>query len=114
MRDVLEDRARLLDDHVGVDRVVVEDLGGVAHARCVVTTGSACAPIAAMVATSPAMPPAPLASLALKLITQAGARLLLQRPRRWRRWRVVGGDSAVMDAVRAALSGEADDVAANL
>jgi hypothetical protein len=38
-----------------------------------VTTGSACAPIAAMVATSPATPPAPLASLALKDITQAGA-----------------------------------------
>jgi len=38
-----------------------------------VTTGKACAPIAAMVETSPARPPAPLASLALKLITQAGA-----------------------------------------
>jgi hypothetical protein len=35
--------------------------------------GSACAPIAAMVATSPALPPAPEASVALKLITQAGA-----------------------------------------
>lgn len=29
--------------------------------------------MAAMVATSPAMPPAPLGSLALKLMTQAGA-----------------------------------------
>src|SRR4051812_11391738 len=38
-----------------------------------VTTGSACAPIAAIVETSPAMPPEPLASLALKVITQAGA-----------------------------------------
>jgi hypothetical protein len=38
-----------------------------------VITGSVCAPIAAMVATSPALPPAPDASLALKLITQAGA-----------------------------------------
>jgi len=37
-----------------------------------VTTGNACAPIAAMVATSPALPPAPLGSDALKLITQAG------------------------------------------
>jgi hypothetical protein len=32
-----------------------------------------CAPIAAIVATSPALPPAPDASLALKLITHAGA-----------------------------------------
>jgi len=38
----------------------------------VVTTGRACAPIAAMVETSAAMPAAPLGSLALKLITQAG------------------------------------------
>jgi hypothetical protein len=38
-----------------------------------VTTGSACAPIAAIVDTSPATPPAPLGSVALKLITQAGA-----------------------------------------
>jgi hypothetical protein len=37
-----------------------------------VTMGSACAPIAAMVDTSPARPPAPLGSLALKHITQAG------------------------------------------
>jgi hypothetical protein len=37
-----------------------------------VTTGSACAPIAAIVAMSQALPPAPLASLALKLITQTG------------------------------------------
>ena len=37
-----------------------------------VTTGSACAPIAEIVATSPATPLAPLGSLALKLITQAG------------------------------------------
>src|SRR6185369_13061714 len=41
--------------------------------RTEVATGSACAPIAAMVATSPLRPPAPLGSLALKLITQAGA-----------------------------------------
>ena len=38
-----------------------------------VTIGNAWAPIAAIVATSPAQPPAPEASLALKLITQAGA-----------------------------------------
>src|SRR4249919_1363938 len=38
-----------------------------------VMTGRACAPIAAIVATSPAEPPAPLGSLTLKLITQAGA-----------------------------------------
>src|SRR4051794_25667108 len=38
-----------------------------------VITGSACAPIAAIVATSPAEPPAPLGSLTLKLITHAGA-----------------------------------------
>src|SRR6186713_1499130 len=37
-----------------------------------VITGKACAPIAAIVATSPADPPAPLGSLTLKLITQAG------------------------------------------
>lgn len=37
-----------------------------------VTTGRAWAPMAAMVATSPALPPAPLGSLALKLMTQAG------------------------------------------
>ena len=30
-RHVLEDAARLLDDHVGVDGVMVEHLGGVAH-----------------------------------------------------------------------------------
>ena len=30
-RHVFEDAARLLDDHVGVDRVMVEHLGGVAH-----------------------------------------------------------------------------------
>ena len=29
--DVLENAARLLDDDVGLDRMVVEDLGGVAH-----------------------------------------------------------------------------------
>jgi hypothetical protein len=51
--------------------VLVEDLGGVAHDDGV-TTGSACAPIAATVAMSPARPPAPLGSLALKHITQAG------------------------------------------
>ena len=45
----------------------------VSRITMVVTTGSACAPIAAMVAMSPARPPAPLGSLALKLITQAGA-----------------------------------------
>jgi hypothetical protein len=53
--------------------VLVEDLGRVAHARWLVVTGRACAPIAAMVLMSPARPPAPLGSLALKLITQAGA-----------------------------------------
>ena len=36
------------------------------------STGRACAPMAAMVETSPARPPAPLGSLALKLITHAG------------------------------------------
>ena len=38
-----------------------------------VTMGRPWAPMAAMVATSPATPPAPLGSLALKLMTQAGA-----------------------------------------
>jgi hypothetical protein len=45
----------------------------VSRITMLVTTGSPCAPIAAIVAMSPAMPPAPLGSLALKLITQAGA-----------------------------------------
>ena len=45
----------------------------VSRITMLVTTGSACAPMAAIVATSPASPPAPLGSLALKLITQAGA-----------------------------------------
>ncbi len=44
----------------------------VSRITMLVTTGRACAPMAATVAMSPAMPPAPLASLALKLITQAG------------------------------------------
>src|SRR5437763_16691059 len=38
-----------------------------------VTTGRACAPIAAIVATSPAEPPGPLGSFALKLMTHGGA-----------------------------------------
>src|SRR6516164_4100516 len=48
-------------------------ISAVSRISTAVTTGSACAPIAAMVETSPAIPPAPLASLALKLSMQAGA-----------------------------------------
>ena len=47
-------------------------ISAVSRITMLVTTGSACAPIAAMVAMSPASPPAPLGSLALKHITQAG------------------------------------------
>jgi hypothetical protein len=50
----------------------------VSRSTTLVITGRAWAPIAAMVATSPATPPAPRWSLALKLITQAGRGLLLQ------------------------------------
>ena len=72
-RHVLEDAARLLGDR---RRRRTRD--GRRPRRCractmPVTTGSACAPIAAIVATSPARPPAPLGSLALNTITQAGA-----------------------------------------
>jgi hypothetical protein len=45
----------------------------VSRMTMLVITGRACAPIAAIVETSPAEPPAPLGSLTLKLITQAGA-----------------------------------------
>ena len=44
----------------------------VSRSTMAVTTGSAWAPMAAMVAMSPARPPAPLGSVALKVITQAG------------------------------------------
>src|SRR4051812_2296939 len=48
-------------------------ISAVSRIRTAVMTGRAWAPIAAMVETSPAIPPAPLASLALKLRMQAGA-----------------------------------------
>jgi hypothetical protein len=44
----------------------------VSRIRIAVTTVSGWPPMAVMVATSPASPPAPLGSLALKLSTQAG------------------------------------------
>jgi hypothetical protein len=50
---------RLLDDDLG--SAWWSKTSAVSRMRTDVTTGSACAPMAAMVATSPAIPPAPLA-----------------------------------------------------
>jgi hypothetical protein len=80
---------------IGVDRVVVEDLGRVAH-HMAGGDGQACAPIAARVLMSPARPPAPLGSLALKLITQAGGVAPAGHRRRHRPGRRVGGSGVMV------------------
>src|SRR6187455_3637014 len=63
-----------------------------------VMTGSACAPIAAIVATSPADPPAPLGSLTLKLITHAGAACSSRSPGS----ASAGGETSVMGCSKGA------------
>ena len=72
VRQAIERRTLKPDDALPPERDLANELS-VSRITMLVTTGSACAPMAAMVDTSPARPPAPLGSLALKLITQAGA-----------------------------------------